>query len=259
MIIAIDVGNTHIVMGCLDKDNIYFAARVSTDRVKTEDEYAITLKNLFQIKGVSPEDVEGGIIASVVPELTQILQLAVKMVIGKTPMLVSRDLDTRLRIEMDAPNTLGADLIVDAVAAIDKYPKPIMIFDMGTATTLSVIDENGTYIGGMIMPGLRLGVDALAARTSKLPRVSLEAPEQLIGKNTVDCIKAGAIFGHAGMLDGLIDRVAEELGKMPTVIATGGLINEIIPYCKRELIYDKHLMLWGLRILYERNKDKQEL
>ncbi|MGI6733278.1 MAG: type III pantothenate kinase [Anaerovoracaceae bacterium] len=256
MIIAIDAGNTNIVIGCLEKDQIFFTARISTDRVKTEDEYAVTLMNLFQINGISPKEVEGGIIASVVPELNQVLQLAVKMVIGKIPMLVSLDLDTGLKIEMDTPNSLGADLVVDAVAAIAKYPKPIMIFDMGTATTLSVIDENGTYIGGMIMPGLRLGVDALAARTSKLPRVSLEAPEQLIGKNTVDCIKAGAIFGHAGMLDGLIDRVAEELGKMPTVIATGGLIGEIVPHCKRKLIYDKHLMLWGLQILYERNKDK---
>ena len=193
-----------------------------------------------------------------VPELKQVLQLAVKMVTGKMPLLVTLDLDTGLKIDMDAPNSLGADLLVDAVAAIAKYPKPIIIFDMGTATTLSVIDENGTYIGGMIMPGLRLGVDALAARTSQLPRVSLEAPERLIGKNTVDCIKAGAIYGNAGMLDGLIDRVEEELGKTPTVIATGGLIGEIVPHCKRKLIFDKHLMLWGLLTLYERNKDRQE-
>jgi type III pantothenate kinase len=126
---------------------------------------------------------------------------------------------------------------------------------MGTATTLSVIDEHGTYIGGMIMPGLRLGVDALAARTSQLPRISLDAPEKLIGKNTINSLKAGAIYGHAGMLDGLIDRVAEDLGKTPTVIATGGLISDVVPYCKRKLIFDKNLMLWGLKILYERNKD----
>lgn len=258
MIIAIDAGNTNIVIGCLDKDNILFTARISTDRAKTEDEYAVTLMNLFRINGVSPDIVEGGIIASVVPELKQVLQLAVKMVTGKMPLLVTLDLDTGLKIDMDAPNSLGADLLVDAVAAIAKYPKPIIIFDMGTATTLSVIDENGTYIGGMIMPGLRLGVDALAARTSQLPRVSLEAPERLIGKNTVDCIKAGAIYGNAGMLDGLIDRVEEELGKTPTVIATGGLIGEIVPHCKRKLIFDKHLMLWGLLTLYERNKDRQE-
>lgn len=255
MIIAIDIGNTNIVIGCLEKDDILFSARFSTDRTKTEDEYTIMLMNLFQIHGISPSLVEGGIISSVVPDLKQVLQLAVKMVTGKTALIVSLALDIGLKIEMDNPSALGADLVVNAVAAIDKYPKPIVVFDMGTATTLSVIDEHGTYIGGMIMPGLRLGVDALAARTSQLPRISLDAPEKLIGKNTINSLKAGAIYGHAGMLDGLIDRVAEDLGKMPTVIATGGLISDVVPYCKRKLIFDKNLMLWGLKILYERNKD----
>jgi len=256
MILAIDVGNTNIVIGCMEKDNILFTARISTDRAKTEDEYAVMLKNLFEINGVSSDIVEGGIISSVVPDLKKVLYLAVKKVTGKSPLIVSQDLDTGLIIDMDAPASLGSDLMVDAVAAIAKYPKPILIFDMGTATTLSVIDENGVYIGGMIMPGLRLGVDALAARTSQLPRISLDAPEQLIGKNTINCIKAGAIYGNAGMLDGLIDRVAEELGTTPTVIATGGLIGEVVPYCKRKLIFDKHLTLWGLLMLYERNKNK---
>lgn len=256
MILAVDIGNTNIVIGCLEKDNILFTARISTDRAKTEDEYAVMLMNLFQVNGVSPGIVEGAIIASVVPDLKQVFQLAVKMITGKDALIASLDLDTGLTIDMDVPGSLGADLIVDALAAIDKYPKPILIFDMGTATTLSVIDENGIYIGGMIMPGLRLGVDALAARTSQLPRISLDAPKHVIGKNTIDCIKSGAIYGNAGMLDSLIDRVAEELGKTPTVIATGGLIGDIVPHCKRELIYEKNLTLWGLLILYERNKDK---
>ncbi|MFA5636596.1 MAG: type III pantothenate kinase [Anaerovoracaceae bacterium] len=256
MILAIDVGNTNIVIGCMEKDNILFTARLSTDRAKTEDEYAVMLMSLFQINGITADVIEGGIISSVVPDLKQVLHLAVKKVTGKTPLMISQDLDIGLKIEMDTPTSLGSDLMVDAVAAMAKYPKPILIFDMGTATTLSVIDERGVYIGGMIMPGLRLGVDALAARTSQLPRISLDAPEQLIGKNTIDCIKAGAIYGNAGMLDGLIDRVAEELGTMPTVIATGGLIGEVVPYCKRKLIFDKNLTLWGLFILYERNKNK---
>ncbi len=257
MIIAIDVGNTNIVIGCLKEDEILFTARFSTDRAKTEDEYAIMLMNLFQIHGIAPESVEGGIISSVVPDLKQVLQLAVKMVTGKTCLIVSLDLDIGMEIDVDTPGSLGADLVVDAVAAVARYPKPIVIFDMGTATTLSVVDEQGTYIGGMIMPGLRLGVDALAARTSQLPRISLDAPDRLIGRNTIDCLKSGAIYGNAGMLDGLIDRVEEELGKTPTVIATGGLIGQIVPHCKRKLIFDKDLMLWGLQILYERNKDRQ--
>jgi len=257
MLLAIDVGNTNIVIGCVEGDDIRFSARFATDKDRTEDEYALMLMSLFQIHKVKPEEIDGGIISSVVPELKNVLQKAVKLVTGVTSLIVTLGLDTGLEVAVDAPHTLGTDLVVDAVAAIAKYPTPIVIFDMGTATTVSVIDKEGVYRGGMIMPGLRLSVDALSTRTSQLPRISLDEPEQLIGTNTINCMKAGAVYGTAAMLDGLVDRLEEELGQTPTVIATGGLIGDIVPHCRRKMIYDKDLMILGLQILYEKNKDRQ--
>jgi type III pantothenate kinase len=255
MILVIDVGNTNIVVGCMEGEEILFTARYSTDREKTEDDYALVFMNMFQFNGVDPKAVEGGIISSVVPALKKVLKLAVAAVTGKTPLMVGPELDVGLDIEMDNPGTVGSDLLVDAVAAIAKYPAPILIFDMGTATTLSVIDRDLKYIGGMIMPGMILSMDALSSRTSQLPRISLDAPEQLIGKNTINCMKAGAIYGNAAMLDGIIDRVEDELGGLGTVLATGGLIGEVVPFCRRNIIVEKDLMLYGLQMLYERNKD----
>lgn len=253
MIIVIDVGNTNIVIGCIEKEDIIFTARYSTDRSKTEDEYALMLMNMFDFHKVKTEMIEGGIISSVVPELKKVLQVAVERLTGKCPLLVGPNIFAGLKIDIDNPSQLGSDLFVNAVAAVCKYPLPILIFDMGTATTLSVIDERGAYIGGMIIPGLRLSVDALSARTSQLPRISLDAPEQLIGKNTIDCMKAGAIYGSAAMLDGIIERVTEALGQNPTVVATGGLICEVARACKKEIIVDQDLLLRGLSILYEQN------
>lgn len=254
MIIAIDVGNTNIVVGCMEGTEIRFTSRFATDREKTEDDYALVFQSMFQFHGVDPRQVEGGIISSVVPALRRVLQKAVEYVTGHEPLVVGPDMDTGLAIRMDNPATLGSDLVVDAVAAIARFPKPILIFDMGTATTLSVIDKEGVYIGGMIMPGLILSMDALSARTSQLPRISLDAPEQLIGTNTINCMKAGAIYGNAAMLDGLVDRVEAELGGIGTVLATGGLISEVVPFCRRSIRVEKGLMLYGLQMLYERNK-----
>lgn len=254
MILAIDVGNTNIVIGCMEKDEVIFTVRYSTDRNKTEDEYAIMLTNMFDIHKIDPYGIEGGIISSVVPDLKKVMRLAVERVTKKTPLIVSHDMEIGFPIEIDNPATLGSDLIVDAVAALANYPKPILIFDMGTATTLSVIDEKGAYTGGIIMPGMQLSMDALSLRTSQLPRISLDAPDQVIGKNTIQCMKSGAIYGNAAMLDGIIDRVIEELGQPATVVATGGLIGEVAPYCKNPVIVEPNLMLLGLSILYEKNE-----
>lgn len=254
MILAIDVGNSNIVIGCIDDDKIVFTTRHSTDREKTEDEYALTLMGMFDFFNIDPKQIEGSIISSVVPQLRRAMRFAIEKVTGKAPLVVRHDMSIGMKIDMDIPSQLGSDLIVDAVAAISKYPTPIMIFDMGTATTLSVINEDKTYIGGMIMPGLQMSMDALSSRTSQLPRISLEAPNRLIGKNTVCCMKSGAIYGSASMLDGIIDRVEEELGQKATVIATGGLIEEVIPHCKHQIKMEPDLMLWGLKIIYEKNK-----
>lgn len=255
MIIAIDVGNTNIVFGGLDEKEIYFTSRLSTDRFKTSDEYAVIFRNLLELNHIEPSCVEGGILSSVVPALKQTLCDAMEKIAGIRCLVVGSGLKTGLNIRIDNPGQLGSDRVADAVAAIAEYEKPLMIFDMGTATTFSVVDRNGCYLGGMIMPGALIGLDALTSRTSQLPQISLsEKPRHVIGTNTVDCMKSGMIYGNAAMLDGIIDRVSDELGETPTVVATGGLSGLIIPYCRRKVIHDENLLLKGLRIIYQKNR-----
>lgn len=256
MIIAIDVGNTNIVLGCLDDARLYFTARLSTDAKKTSDEYALMIRSLFHLHGIDRHGVEGAIISSVVPALSVPLQEAVRLVTGQTALIVGAGVKTGLNIQMDNPATLGADLVVDAVAASAEYPKPIFVFDMGTATTLSVIDEKGSYVGGMIIPGPVVSMDALSTKASQLSRIDLETPERIIGKNTKDCMRSGAVYGHAAMIDGIIDRAQEELGFQATVVATGGVASVIVSQCKHKIILDDALMLKGLLILYHKNVKK---
>ena len=255
MILAIDVGNTNIVLGCMDGSTLRFTARVQTARERTEDEYALIFRNLFDLHKINRDQMDGAILSCVVSELTEVLCRAVNILIHKRPLVVGAGLKTGLNIKIDQPAQLGADLVADAVAAIAKYPKPIIIFDIGTANTMSVIDKNGHFLGGAIMPSPRLAANSLSDRTSQLPRIELEAPPKVISRNTIQCIQSGLIYGHAAMVDGLIDRVEEELGEpAATVVATGGLFKTIQPYCKHEIIRDDTLMLDGLRLLYEKNK-----
>lgn len=255
MLLAIDVGNTNIVLGCIEGDGIRCTARIATNRTRTEDEYAMSLAQIFALREIDPKKLDGAIISSVVPELKSVLVRAVQMLCGITPLVVGAGVKSGLNIRIDNPAQLGSDLVVGAVGAMAKYPKPLLVFDFGTATTLSVIDGKGAYRGGMIMPGLRLAVEALASRTAQLPHISLEAPPRVIGTNTVDCMNAGAIYGNAAMLDGVIDRVEAELGEpVAAVVATGGLISKVAPYCRRKIEIEEDLMLWGLKIIYEKNK-----
>jgi type III pantothenate kinase len=255
MILAVDAGNTNIVLGCMVGDSIRFTARVRTDRAKTEDEYALIFRNLFDLHQVERHGVDGAILACVVSELTDVLRSAIETVIKKRPLVVGAGLKTGLNIKIDNPATLGADLVVDAVAAQAKYPKPLVIFDMGTANTMSVLDRQGRFLGGAIMAGPRLAVDVLSTRTSQLPHIELDPPPKVIGSNTIQCMQSGAIYGHAAMLDGLIDRVEDELGEpLACVVATGGLSSRIIPFCRRKILLDENLMLQGLRLIYEKNK-----
>ena len=255
MILAIDIGNTNIVVGCFDKDNVLFVERVSTDHTKTELEYAISLKNVLEIYGIKPADVEGGIISSVVPPLTNVLKASAEKIITGEVLVVGPGIKTGLNIVMDNPASVGSDLIVDAVAAINEYPVPLIFIDMGTATTISVVDEEKRYRGGMILPGIRVSMDSLTSRTAQLPRISMDAPKKLIGRNTVDCMKSGMIYGNASCIDGMIRRIKKELGRDDvTVIATGGLSTVIIPHCEEEIIYDNELLLKGLRLIYEKNR-----
>lgn len=255
MIFAIDAGNTHIVLGCMEGEALLFTARVHTDRAKTADEYALVFRNLCDLHQIDRTQVEGAILSSVVSELTGALCRAVEIVIHHKPLVVGAGIKTGLNIKIDDPGQLGADLVVGAVAALAKYPKPLIIFDMGTANTMSVIDSQGRFLGGAIMAGPRLSVDSLSTSTSQLPRIELSAPPRVVCSNTVQCMQSGAVYGHAAMIDGLIDRVEAELGEaVAAVVATGGLSGLLAPYCRRRIIPEENLMLDGLRIIYEKNK-----
>lgn len=255
MILAIDAGNTHIVLGCLDGERLRFTARLSTDRKKTADEYALMFRNLFDLHQVDRGEVEGAILASVVSELTEALRAAAEIVTHRAPIVVGAGIKTGVNIKIDDPGQLGADLVVGAVAATAKYEKPMVIFDLGTADTMSVIDADGRFLGGAIMAGPRVSVDALSTGTSQLPHIDLDLPAKVIGTNTIAAMQSGAIYGHAAMVDGLVDRVEAELGKpMATVVATGGLAGVVIPQCRRKIAVDDDLMLQGLRLIYEKNR-----
>lgn len=255
MIFAIDAGNTHIVLGCLEGSAVRFTARIHTDPAKTVSEYALIFRNLCDLHQIDRRAVEGAVLSCVVPELTGVLRDAVEIVIHQKALVVGAGIKTGLNIKIDDPAQLGADLVVGAVAALAKYPKPLIIFDMGTANTMSVIDSKGQFLGGAIMAGLRLSVDSLSSGTSQLPHIELSAPPKVICSNTIQCMQSGAVYGHAAMLDGLIDRVEEELGEpAAAVIATGGLSGLLAPYCKRKILLEENLMLDGLRIIYEKNR-----
>ena len=254
MILAIDIGNTNIVVGCIDKEKIYFIERLSTVRTKTELEYAIDLKTVLDIYHIRRTDIEGCIISSVVPQITNVAKLAVEKILKKEALVLGPGVKTGLNIMLDNPGEMGADRVADAVAALTYYPVPLVIVDMGTATTVSVVDEKKRYLGGMILPGVRVSLDALTSRASQLSGISIEEPKKLIGKNTVDCMKSGILYGNAAAVDGIIDRIEEELGQKVTAIATGGMSGKISPHCRRKIIQDEDLLLKGLLVIYEKNK-----
>lgn len=254
MILAVDIGNTNIVIGCIDGKKTLFIERLSTVHTKTELEYAIDIKNVLDIYQVQSKELEGGIISSVVPQITKIVKLAAEKIVKGEILVVGEGLETGLDICIDNPRQLGSDLIVDAVAGIAEYPAPMIIFDMGTATTVCAIDKDKIYQGGMIYPGVGISLDSLTARASQLGGIGIEAPESLIGKNTADCMKSGIIYSSAAAMDGIVDRMKEELGENLTVLATGGLAKKIVPHCRREVILDDDLLLKGLEILYRKNK-----
>lgn len=256
MILAIDAGNTNILLGGIDGSTIHFQARVSTGLGKTDAEYAVLFKNILELYGIRAADVEGSIISSVVPPLTNVLINVLSLLTRKKPLVVGPGVKTGLNILIDNPGQLGSDIVVASVAAMQKYPKPFIVLDLGTATTLSVVDASGNFQGVVIYPGIMVSFEALTSHTSQLPRISFEEPRSVIGKNSVDSMQSGLIYGNAAMLDGLIERIEEELGSSATVIASGGFADRIIPHCKKEIIYDEKLILEGLRIIYDKNKKK---
>ena len=253
MILVIDIGNTNIVVGCIEGEHTYFIERMATDKHRTELEYAITLKNVLELYNIAPEDISGGIISSVVPPLTKCIKNATEKLLKKDVKVVGPGLKNGLRIKTDNPAQLGSDQVVNAVAALARFKPPLIIVDMGTATTVSVINREGEYIGCMIMPGVYVATESLVSNTAQLTQISLEPPKKLIGSNTIDCMKSGALFGHAAAIDGLIARIEEELDEECTVVATGGLAGVVVPLCKRRIILEDDLLLKGLQIIYHKN------
>lgn len=257
MLLALDVGNTNIVIGFLDESGIRNIARLETDRDKTAHEYAISLRQVIEFSGIAPESIDGAILSSVVPPINGALIAAVRMITGIRPLVVGPGMKTGLNIALDNPATMGSDLVVGAVAALELHAPPLIIIDIGTATTMIAIDRQARVLGGAIIPGVRISLEALANGTSQLPHISLDAPKKCIGTDTVESMRSGSVYGTAAMLDGMIGRMEDELGGPATAIATGGLGGYIIPYCRREIIYDKNLLLNGLWVLYQKNKRKR--
>ena len=256
MILTIDIGNSNIVLGGVKDDQIVFEARLRTEATKTSDQYCVDLKILMEVYGVSNKDIEGTIIASVVPQVLNSMRTAIQKLTGKVPLVVGPGLKTGLNILLENPGQTGADLVVADVAALREHKPPLIVIDMGTATTMSVLDKNGAHIGGCIIPGVKIALDALTDRTALLPGLQLDQPKKAIGRNTIDAMRSGIMLGTACMLDGMVERMEAELGCKTTVIITGGIAKFIAPMCKTPMIYDKDLIIKGLAALYRDNRHK---
>ncbi|MBR2049052.1 MAG: type III pantothenate kinase [Oscillospiraceae bacterium] len=256
MVLAVDIGNTNIVVGCFDEGGMKMLGRLATDRRATELEYTVQLRNLLKLNGMAPGQMEGAVLCSVVPMVGANMKLALEPFVGRNIVVVGPGIRTGLKINIDNPGALGADRVADAVAAINEYPLPLITVDMGTATTIGVVDETASFIGGMIVPGVKVSLNALSGGTSQLPHISLEPPKEPIGRNTVDCMRSGIVYHNAAGVDGMIARIEAQLGRKCTVVVTGGLAGAITPYCTHEMIYDPDLLLKGLMVIYRKNRRK---
>ena len=254
MILTIDIGNSNINFGVFEGDEVGFVARIATDTHKTEYEYAGAIANAIAISGIDKESIDGAIISSVVPPLNGVMKQAVKLIYGLNALLVGPGVKTGINIHCDNPASVGADIICACVAAHNLYGSPSLVVDMGTATKMMVMNSSGAFIGVSIIPGVNIALKALASGTAQLPQISLEAPGSVIGKNTIDCMRSGVVYGNASMIDGMIDRFNDEMGEKLKVIATGGLASTIVCHCKHDIMLDEDLLLKGLRILYDKNK-----
>lgn len=253
MILTVDIGNSNINFGVFSGDEIKFVARIATETSKTEFEYAAAISNALSLYKIDKGEIDGAIISSVVPPLNKVMKDAVSLIYGVDPILVGPGVKTGINIHCDNPSSVGADIICACVATHFLHGSPSLIVDMGTATKMMVMNDKGAFIGVSIIPGIMVSLDALARRTAQLPMVSLEAPKNVIGKNTSDCMRSGIVYGNASMVDGMIDRIFDEVGSTLPVYATGGLTPVILSHCKHSITYDEHLILKGLNIIYHRN------
>lgn len=253
MLLAVDLGNTNVVLGLYQGERLVQTFRVATVRSRTEDEYAVLLQQLFSLRQLSFHSVSAAIIASVVPQLTDVMVSAIRQAVGREPLIVGPGLKTGMPVLYDNPPDVGSDRIVDAVAAYARYQGGVIVVDFGTATTFNCVSPKGEYLGGVIVPGVKVSLEGLMQSAAKLRPVELTAPPRVLGRNTTHALQSGVIHGYAAMVDGLVDRLVEELGFPCRIIATGGLSSLIGKHSKRIEALDLNLTLEGLRILYERN------
>lgn len=256
MLLAMDIGNTNTTIGLYDGESLKTHWRIQSDREKTADEYGILISQLLAHKGFDPKAISAVAIACVLPPVLPAIERMSQSYFGVKPLVVTHDLDTGITIRYQHPRDVGADRIVNAAAAKAKYPLPAIVVDLGTATTFDCISHQGEYLGGVICPGVGISLEALFARASKLPRVSLEDPGTAIGTNTVHSIQAGIIYGTAGEVDAIVRAIKKEMEGDPTVIATGGQSRAIARHCTTIDVIDELLTLDGLRLIHERNKER---
>ncbi len=253
MILAIDIGNSDIVFGVSGGEGFIFSSRIKTDPMRTATEHAVLLSNIMKLNKTAPREIGGAVISSVVPNLTGVMSAAVKMLGDIPTTIVGPGVKTGLNIRIDDPATLAADLCSTAVGALSKYPLPAIIVDLGTATKITVVNENREYIGGVIAPGVIVSLGALSKTAALLPSVGLSAKLDVIATETTSAMLSGSILGTASMLDGMITRFEKEIGKAKTIVACGGLAELVIPYCEHDIIIDKDLLLNGLVEIYKKN------
>ncbi|MBQ9743878.1 MAG: type III pantothenate kinase [Clostridia bacterium] len=253
MILTVDIGNSAITIGGFVGDELRFSSRISTDRQKTADEYAISILNSLALYGIDKSSIKGAIVSSVVPPVNSAMREAIRLVFKVDALFVGPGVKSGISIQCDIPSSVGADLIAEAVAGSRIYGCPCLIIDIDTVTKFTFVDKKGAFVGASIMPGVLMGLNALAEGTAQLPKISLEAPGPVLGKNTADCMRSGAIYGNASMVDGMIDRVIEEQGLSPYICVTGEASTLVVPYCNHKMQLDEHLVLKGLNFIYRKN------
>jgi len=254
MVLTIDIGNTHIVLGAFSGNELVFTSRIKTDNEKTEFEYAAVIKSIVELYGFDSSYITGAVMSCVVPPLVNTLKGAIRLCFNVNTIVVGPGIKTGIMLKCDAPGSVGADLICACVAAHEIYNEATIVIDMGTVTKILLIDGDGVFCGAIFAPGVGMGINALATGTAQLPKIGLDAPASVVGTNTIDCMKSGVVYGNASMIDGMLDRIIEENGEYSRIVATGGMSSVIIPHCKRKIELDDTFLLKGLKAIYDKNK-----
>lgn len=251
MIFALDIGNTNIVAGIFKDNKLVTKFRLNTNKNITFEQYSIQIKSILEIYNININEIKNCVICSVVPSILNILKKAIFLLINKDPFIIKYNKKLSINLLIDEPHKLGNDLLVSAVYAVHNFETPCIIIDMGTATTFSVIDKNKNYIGGMIIPGIKISLDALSEKAQQIPVINISNPKNLIGKNTIERIQSGIIYGNTALIDGLIEKIQEDIGQKANIIATGGLAKSVIDFCKNDIIYDEDLVLKGTYLIFK--------